>query len=404
LSSPIAEQCLRFLHTRSFVRRRLLDLDPRVAGAYISPCSENKWFKKGHRIIIQVQSTWFPYIDRNPQKYVDNIFEANEEDFIKSVQMYKKQLSSGRLTLPPKPEEMEDGYFMISKSLGAKILDTSEKNLQNAVEKSQQGKFASLLKLQSSEITFYARQNIEKVSTENVLGFIEGSDKKDEYVILTAHYDHVGIDGDEVNNGADDDGSGTVAVMEMAQAFALAKEAGHGPRRSMLFMTVTGEEKGLLGSSYYVQHPALPLESTITNLNIDMIGRIDEAHQENPDYIYLIGSNKLSKQLHEVSEKVNSTYTRLDLDYTFNDENDPNRFYYRSDHYNFAKNNIPIIFYFNGTHPDYHKPTDTIDKIEFELMEKRTRLVFHTAWEIANQDARIAVDVIPQDVKLDSSN
>lgn len=341
------------------------------------------------------------------EKGARNVFiikPDSEEVFNKSLSMYKRYLSSGRLTTPPKPEEIEAGYFMISQSMGAKILNTTEKNLRNAVEKSKQGKYASILKLKPSDITFYARQNIEKVSTENVLGFIEGSDKKDEYIILTAHYDHVGVDGDEVNNGADDDGSGTVAVLEMAQAFSLAKEAGHGPRRSMLFMTVTGEEKGLLGSSYYVEHPALPLESTITNLNIDMIGRIDEAHEENPDYIYLIGSDKLSKQLHDVSEKINTTYTKLDLDYTFNEENDPNRFYYRSDHYNFAKNNIPIIFYFNGTHPDYHKPTDTIDKIEFELMEKRARLVFHTAWKIANQDARIAVDVIPEEVKLDSSN
>ncbi len=327
----------------------------------------------------------------------------SDEDFMKTVGMYKRYLSTGRLTLPPKPEEMEPGYFLISQSMGAKILNTNEKTLINAVEKSSQGKYASLLKLKSNEITFYARQNIEEVGTENVLGFIEGTDKKDEYIILTAHYDHVGMDGLEVNNGADDDGSGTVAVLEMAQAFALAKEAGHGPRRSILFMTVTGEEKGLLGSSYYVEHPALPLESTITNLNIDMIGRIDEAHQERPNYIYLIGSDKLSKQLHDVSEKINSSYIQLDLDYTFNEDDDPNRFYYRSDHYNFAKNNIPIIFYFNGIHPDYHRPTDTIDKIEFELMEKRTKLVFHTAWEIANQDLRIAVDVMPKEVILDSS-
>ena len=193
-------------------------------------------------------------------------------------------------------------------------------------------------------------------------------------------------------------------MMEMAQAFALAKDAGHGPRRSMLFMTVTGEEKGLLGSSYYVAHPSLPLENTITNLNIDMIGRVDKAHKEDSNYVYLIGSDKLSRELHNVSEEVNATYTKLALDYTFNASDDPNRFYYRSDHYNFAKNNIPVIFYFNGTHADYHRPTDTIDKIEFELLEKRTKLVFHTAWEIANRDERISVDVIPEEVQLDSSN
>ena len=287
--------------------------------------------------------------------------------------------------------------------MGAEILNTNQNNLLKAIKKSEQGKYASLIKLKAQEITFYASQNIKKVNTENVLGFIEGSDKKDEYIILTAHYDHIGMDGEEVNNGADDDGSGTVAIMEIAQAFALAKEAGYGPRRSILFMTVTGEEKGLLGSSYYVEHPALPLESTITNLNIDMIGRIDGSHEEKPDYVYLIGSDKLSKELHDVSEKVNSTYTKLELDYTFNNDSDPNRYYYRSDHYNFAKNNIPIIFYFNGTHADYHRPTDTIDKIEFELLEKRARLVFHTAWEIANREDRIVVDVMPEEMELYNS-
>ena len=156
---------------------------------------------------------------------------------------------------------------------------------------------------------------------------------------------------------------------------------------------VTGEEKGLLGSRYYTDtDPIFPLENTVVNLNIDMVGRIDDAHADNSDYVYLIGSDKLSQELHDLSENVNKTYSNLELDYTYNDENDPNRFYYRSDHYNFAKNNIPIIFYFNGTHPDYHKPTDTVEKIAFDTMEKRARLVFHTGWEIANRADRIKAD------------
>jgi Zn-dependent M28 family amino/carboxypeptidase len=235
------------------------------------------------------------------------------------------------------------------------------------------------------------------------MGYIEGTDKKDEYIIITAHYDHEGKKGDDIYNGADDDGSGTVAVLELAEAFALAKKNGQGPHRSILFMTVTGEEKGLLGSEYYVNHPVLPLEKTITNLNIDMVGRVDEKHTENHDYIYLIGSDKLSHELHALSEKVNETYTHLEIDYTYNADNDPNKFYYRSDHYNFAKNNIPVIFYFNGTHQDYHQPTDTIDKINFEQLQKRTQLVFYTAWEIANRKDRIAVDVIPGRTELDLS-
>lgn len=332
------------------------------------------------------------------------IQSGSDEDFKRTVSMYKRFTSSGRLSLPPEGNSVEAGYFLISMEMGAEFLGTNEKNLENAISKSKDGKFNSIQKLKSQEISFYASQNIEEVSTENVMGFIEGTDKKDEFIILTAHYDHIGADGEEVNNGADDDGSGTVAVMEIAQAFVLAKEAGHGPRRSMLFMTVTGEEKGLLGSSYYVSHPALPLEKTITNLNIDMIGRVDKKHEENPKYIYLIGSDKLSKELHNVSEKANATYTNIELDYTFNADDDPNRFYYRSDHYNFAKNDIPIIFYFNGTHDDYHRPTDTIDKIEFDILTERTKLVFHTAWEIANRDERITVDVVPEEKSIEMSN
>ena len=228
--------------------------------------------------------------------------------------------------------------------------------------------------------------------SENVVAFIEGSEKPDEIVVISAHLDHVGTKNGKVYNGADDDGSGTVAMLEIAEAFKKAVKRGRGPKRSILFLHVTGEEKGLLGSKYYTQNPLFPLANTVCNLNIDMIGRVDERHKENPNYVYLIGSDKLSTELHNVSEEVNKKYTNINLDYKYNDENDPNRFYYRSDHYNFAKHNIPIIFYFNGTHEDYHKPTDTPDKINYQLLEKRTRLVFHTAWEVANRETKIIAD------------
>ena len=172
-----------------------------------------------------------------------------------------------------------------------------------------------------------------------------------------------------IYNGADDNGSGTVAIMEIAEAFMLAKKEGKGPRRSILIMPVSAEEKGLLGSKYYAENPIYPLENTIANLNVDMIGRIDDYH-DNPNYIYLIGSDRLSTELHDISEAVNDKYINLELDYKYNDEDDPNRYYYRSDHYNFAKNNIPVIFYFNGVHADYHKPSDTVDKIHFPKVEK----------------------------------
>ncbi|WP_303315653.1 M28 family metallopeptidase [Flavivirga abyssicola] len=230
--------------------------------------------------------------------------------------------------------------------------------------------------------------------SENVLAYIEGTERPDEVVIISAHLDHIGISGNgDINNGADDDGSGTVAILEIAEAFKTASDKGHGPKRSILFLHVTGEEIGLFGSRYYTdEDPIIPLENTVANLNIDMIGRVDQKHEKNRNYVYLIGSDKLSKELHNISEAVNKKYINLTFDYTYNDDDDPNRFYYRSDHYNFAKHNIPVIFYFNGTHADYHRPSDTPDKIQYDLLETRARLIFHTAWEIANRSKRVKVD------------
>ncbi len=239
----------------------------------------------------------------------------------------------------------------------------------------------------------YFKGRTDGQPSENVLAYIKGSEKPDELIVISAHLDHVGTDKDgNIFNGADDDGSGTVSVMEMAQAFQQAVKDGNGPKRSILFLHVTGEEIGLFGSRYYVEHPVFPLKNTVCNLNIDMIGRIDPDKKDDPNYLYLIGSSMLSQELHDVSEEVNEKYIHLELDYKFDDPNDPNRFYYRSDHYNFAKNNIPVIFYFNGVHEDYHKMTDTPDKIEYELMAKRAQLIFLTAWELANRDKRIMVD------------
>lgn len=233
----------------------------------------------------------------------------------------------------------------------------------------------------------------EAVSSKNVVAYIKGSEKPNEFVVISAHLDHVGIDKDgNVFNGADDDGSGTIAILEIAEAFKKAQSEGNGPKRSVVFLHVTGEEKGLLGSDYYTKAPLFPLENTVANLNIDMIGRIDPKREGDRNYVYLIGSDKLSTELHNLSEEINSKYTNIELDYKYNDDNDPNRFYYRSDHYNFAKNNIPIIFYFNGTHDDYHKVTDTPDKINYDLLANRAKLIFHTAWELANRENRVAVD------------
>ncbi len=254
-------------------------------------------------------------------------------------------------------------------------------------------------KAYQSNLLLELRKETKKMESSNVLGFIEGSDKKDEYLVITAHYDHMGKQGDSVIfYGADDDGSGTVAVIELAEAFMKAKKEGKGPRRSILFMAVSGEEKGLWGSAYYGDNPVYPLEKTTANLNIDMIGRIDPKRTkgDSTNYVYVVGDDKLSTDLRPISEAMNKKYTKLELDYKFNDPNDTERIYFRSDHYNFAKKGVPIIFYFNGTHADYHRPTDTPDKINYDLLEKRARLVFYTAWEMVNRN-----EMLKRDLKLE---
>jgi hypothetical protein len=247
--------------------------------------------------------------------------------------------------------------------------------------------------------------NTEKkdVKAVDVLGFMPGSDPKlkSEVLVFSAHYDHIGLvtkpgATDKVNNGADDDGSGTTGILEIARAFSQAKKDGKGPRRSVLFLGNVGEEKGLLGSEWYTDHPVYPLANTIADLNIDMIGRVGEEYIGKPDsanYVYSIGSAMLSTDLHKIGEAANATYTKMKLDYKYDDPNDPNRFYYRSDHYNFARYGVPIIFYFNGVHADYHAPGDEVSKINFPLLVKRAQLAFFTGWELANRDARPVVDV-----------
>ena len=237
-----------------------------------------------------------------------------------------------------------------------------------------------------------AKRNENLPDSENIWAFIEGSEKPDEIVVLSAHYDHVGIKNGEVYNGADDDGSGTVALMEMAAAFQKAKNEGNGPKRSILILHVTGEEHGLHGSRYYSENPLFPLQNTVADVNIDMIGRRDDLHKDTNNYVYVIGSDYLSTDLHKICEDINKEYTQLILDYKYNDRNDPNRFYYRSDHYNFAKHNIPSVFLFNGIHADYHKPGDDVSKIEFDALTKRTQYAFAITWEIANREKRLAID------------
>ncbi len=281
--------------------------------------------------------------------------------------------------------------YIISEKAAETLIGSGWNDLKEQGKKAQVK--GSLIKT-NMELAF--QKKVQFLQSSNVLGIIEGTDKKDEWLVITAHYDHLGKRGDVIYYGADDDGSGTVSVIEMAEAFAKAKAAGKGPRRSILFMTVSGEEKGLWGSEYYSNNPSLTLEKITANLNIDMIGRTDTERMK-PDtlnYVYVVGDDKLSSDLKPISEAANSKYTKMVLDYKYNDPNDKDRIYYRSDHYNFARKGVPIIFYYDGMlKADYHKPTDTPDKINYILMAKRAQLVFYTAWEMANRESLLKRDI-----------
>ena len=231
-------------------------------------------------------------------------------------------------------------------------------------------------------------------NSQNIIAYIEGSKFPDEYLYISAHSDHEGVINGQIYNGADDNGSGTAAVLEMAEAFSQAVKDGHRPKRSIVFLHVTAEEVGLHGSRYYTENPIFPLDNAVATLNIDMIGRVDDRHIDNENYIYLIGSDKMSTELHFVAQKANAEFTNLNLDYKYNDDRDPNRYYYRSDHYNFAQKGVPVIFFFNGEHADYTKPTDTAEKINYPLLQKRTKLIFATAWYLANAKTRLKKEIL----------
>ncbi|MBS7565922.1 M28 family peptidase [Mucilaginibacter sp. Bleaf8] len=308
--------------------------------------------------------------------------------------------SSERMTLKqenPRPIVPRPLIVTINPATANQLLKNSGKTYEQLQTAAASTQAPQTLKAEVSVSYESANKDAKAV---DVLGFLPGSDPKlkDEVLVFSAHYDHIGMlpegtPGDRINNGADDDGSGTTGVLEIARAFTKAKKDGKGPRRSVLFLGNVGEEKGLLGSEYYSEHPVFPLANTITDLNIDMIGRRDPSHDGKPDYCYLIGSDKLSTTLHKISENANNTYTKMDIDYKYNDPKDPERIYYRSDHYNFAKHNVPIVFYFNGVHADYHGLGDEVSKIDFPLLVKRAQLVFYTGWDLANRDERPAVDV-----------
>jgi len=277
-------------------------------------------------------------------------------------------------------------HFLVSQALAEEVLRSAGKSLKQLRDEALKNQKFTPIFIDNATVTIDAKVIQETKQTENVVGILPGSDPdlKAQVVAFTAHYDHLGKTQDGVlYPGADDDGSGTAAVLELAEAFTKNPIK---PKRSLLFLTVAGEEKGLLGSQYYVNHPVIPLDQTIVDLNMDMIGRIDIKHEEDKDtnYIYVIGSDKISLELDSLLQAANTESGQLTLDYKYNSEQDPERFYYRSDHFNFAKNGVPIIFFFDGIHADYHKPTDTVDKILFERMGKISRLIYDLGWKLGN--------------------
>lgn len=299
--------------------------------------------------------------------------------------------------------ELPQGYNTIKPSLAAQMLGLSggpesleqyrQELIQNITEFRPESTDYSL-----THLPYTSRKTI---GSENVVAMLEGSDPqlKDEVVVLTAHYDHVGIGqpdstGDAIYNGADDDGSGTVALLNMAKAYTQAKEDGYTPRRSILFLHVSGEEIGLMGSRYYSDHPVIPMDKTVANINIDMIGRIDSVHkqQDISEYSYIIGSELISSELDSLLKVANDRSGQIELDKGYNDLKDPNQFYRRSDHWNFGRFRVPFIFFFTGVHEDYHRPSDEIHKIRFSKMAEIIRTIYATSVVVANEEKPPAVD------------
>lgn len=325
-------------------------------------------------------------------------------DFEQEADARKSNFGQGR-GMALKYLQEDDGnlapaFNRVHPELGAELLGVGS---LEALAKVQAGILSEPASFEARELDFMLNQNPvineNTIVAQNVVAYLEGSDPelKDEVVVLSSHYDHVGIGrpdstGDNLYNGADDDGSGTVATLQTAEAMMAAKNAGAGPKRSVLFLNVSGEEKGLLGSRYYSDHPIFPIENTVANINIDMIGRVDEEHIEDSSYVYIIGGEIISSQMDSLTQMANVMGPNLTLSDRYNDLNDPNQFYRRSDHWNFGRLGVPFVFFFNGTHEDYHRPQDEIEKITFGPLTKRTQLVYNLTALLANSPDRPVVD------------
>jgi Zn-dependent M28 family amino/carboxypeptidase len=319
-------------------------------------------------------------------------------------QRYKTSVNPFRLTIERPQQSSNLPLIFVSEKTAAALLQGEKVDFEGIKKQMNGGEQGESFALSpAKQIGFNVAAKAESMLTQNVVGVIEGSDPvlKNEYVAVGAHYDHVGMrqsgDGDRIFNGADDDGSGTVATLTIAHALATSPQR---PKRSVIFVWHAGEEKGLWGSEFFTDNPAVPINQIITQLNIDMIGRSKKEGDTNPankdltgpNAIYVIGSKMMSTELGNLSEEVNNAFLKLDFNYKYDAPNDPERFFYRSDHFNYARKGIPIIFYFDGVHEDYHRPSDTADKIDYQKMEKVARTIYAMMWKLANAPSRPKVD------------
>ncbi|HKX31472.1 MAG TPA: M20/M25/M40 family metallo-hydrolase [Blastocatellia bacterium] len=335
-----------------------------------------------------------------PNSSILNSWEARYQDSLSPTQL-----------VPENPElSRRVPTILASAKLVAALFQGEQLDYETIKKQMNEGAFGPSFNLDpNKQLTVNIGAKVETIATQNVVGLLEGSDPvlKEEYVAIGAHYDHVGDSpqsgcipstaDDTICNGADDDGSGTAAVLAIAEALAQGTAR---PKRSIIFIWHAGEEKGLWGSQYFTENPPVPINQIITQLNIDMIGRSKregDTDQRNlnlsgPNEIYVIGSKIMSTDLGELSDAVNKSYLNLKFNYKYDDPNDSERLFYRSDHYNYAKKGIPIIFYFDGVHEDYHRPSDHADRIDYVKMEKVTRTIFATLWKLSNVPSRPRVD------------
>ena len=312
--------------------------------------------------------------------------------------MYSLGVGRGTMVLkgePARPSRFNRLAFFVSPAVGEAILKASGLSLREVRRMAAEDSTFPPMNLEPVTVAIGEKTKREERRAENVVGMIEGSDPalKKDVVVFSAHFDHLGVGaGGAIYHGADDNASGTSMVMDLAHAFAVNPAK---PRCSLLFLTVSGEEKGLLGSSYYTSHPAVPLERTVADFNTDMIGRMDSAHQASGSgpYTYLIGSDKISTELDSIVRVADSESNNIGLDYEYDNDRDPNQFYKRSDHYNFAKHGVPIAFFFTGVHADYHRPTDTVDKILFDRIVKIGQVVYYAGWMTANAGGMLPKNV-----------